>query len=66
MVPDDVWDVMRVVALLERGLPAMPEAGGWEDQPAAFVAALELVMAERQAVRSRLGLSMFGGELVKV
>lgn len=66
LVPESVWEVLKLAALLERGLPAMPEAGGWNDQPAAFLAALELVMVERQACRSRLGLSSIGGDVWKV
>lgn len=42
---------MRLAALLDRGVPALPESGGWMDQPAAFCEAVEYVMAERSRMR---------------
>jgi hypothetical protein len=50
-VPDSVWELGRVAALLDRGLPAQPEPGGWMDQPAAWCEAVEYVLAERSRMR---------------
>lgn len=51
-VPDRVWEVLRDAALLERGLPVMPEVGAWGDQPAAWCSLIEYVMAERARMKS--------------
>ncbi len=46
--------------MLERGLPAFPEPGGWFDQTSQFCHAFQFIMAERCAVREELGLTRIG------
>ena len=46
-VPESVWELLQMVTLLDRGVPALPEVGGWMDQPAAWCDALAYAMAER-------------------
>lgn len=40
------WSIVRAVGMADRGL--MPAAGGWADQSATFVDALNLVRAEQR------------------
>jgi len=65
LITEDVAELLTLCAMIERGLPALPESGGWFDQSAQFCEAFEFVSAERSAVREELGLVKFGDGYVK-